>query len=142
MEGQQQEWFAFEEDCQETLYVTPLGENLYRLEETPVLVEQEIYLGDIIEAEVRDDGVLRFRRLVVASPWHHWSWFLAQIVIESSDFDGFTAMIEEQGGKWERIFGGLFIVHLPPESALDPEAELQKVVDTVQAKKQNDFASA
>ncbi len=113
---------SFEAGSEQTMDVTPLEGNLYRLEVTPVFVEQQLFLGDIIEAETQEDGVLSFRRLVTPSPWCHWQWFLSRATVESPAFEALKEAIEEQGGKWEQVFGGLFFVHLPKESRFDPEA--------------------
>jgi len=36
------------------------------------VVDQELFLGDVIEAETQQNGELFFRRLVTPSPWHYW----------------------------------------------------------------------
>ncbi len=130
-------WISFAEGSKQTLVVTPLGGDLYRLEWTPLLVDQELFLGDVIEAETQENGELSFRRLVTPSPWHHWQWILSKDVVESPIFEALTATIEKQGGKWERYLGGIILFHLPPEASLDPQEEMKKVINKVQTKRQD-----
>ena len=118
---------SFERGCTQSVDVTPLEGNLYRLEETPVFIEQQLFLGDVIEAETHEDGVLYFHRMITPSPWLHWQWLLSRVTVESPAFATLKEAIEEQGGKWEQVFDGLFFVHLPKESRFDPETALQKL---------------
>jgi|SRR5579883_1088800 hypothetical protein len=139
MENQSVErWISFEAGSKQTIVVTPLGGDLYRLEWTPLLVDQELFLGDVIEAETLANGELSFRRLVTPSPWHHWQWILSKEVIESLAFEALKSTIEKQGGKWERYLGGIILIHLPPGTPLDPQEEMKKVINMVQTKRQDE----
>src|SRR5579884_519233 len=68
----------FDDETMLRLSLEPLKGNLYRLGTTPLTDDGGIYLGDIIEAEIQVDGVLRFLRVVEASPLLHWSWLLPE----------------------------------------------------------------
>jgi len=123
---------------EEGLLVTPLGANLYRLEETPIPLDRDfetadadlqLWRGDTIEAEVLESGALRYRTTAAKTPWRHFSWILASDVIDSGAFAAFTDVVERNRGIWERIMGGYFIVHLPEDSTFDPEAELAACVE-------------
>ena len=49
---------SFEEGGHETVRVTPLDQNNYRLEATPFFQEEDqpmVYLGDVLEVEPRPD---------------------------------------------------------------------------------------
>jgi len=129
MEESQEVRLSFEEGSVSTEYVTPLGKNLYRLEMTPVLVEVEVSFGDIIEAGMQPDGVLRFCRVAERSQWRHWDWLLSKDTIESAPFMAFLQAIEEHGGFWERVFGGVLFVHLPPDSDFDPASALAEAIE-------------
>lgn len=124
----------FDDEMVLRVSLDPLKGNLYRLGTTPLTDDGGIYLGDVIEAEMQENEVLRFLRVVEASPLHHWSWFLSEKVIESAAFEAFRRAIERQGGIWERYFGGIFIVHLPPGASVDPQEEMKKIINTVQTK--------
>ena len=126
--------FKFEEGVDQTLSVIPLQENLYRLNVTPVFLDEQLAcFGDIIEAEKQEDGILQFRRVVERSTWQHWCWFLPKSIVESSVITTFKQLIEVQRGVWEQLFGGFFIVHLPEGSAFDPQVELEQLQAHVQA---------
>ena len=138
MENQSVErWISFEAGSKQTLALIPLGDGLYRLEWTPLLVEQELFLGDVIEAETQENGELAFRRLVTPSSWHHWQWILSKEVIESPAFEALQGTIKKLGGEWERYLGGVILLHLPPGVPLDPQEEVKKIINMVQTKKQD-----
>ncbi len=127
----------FDDETMLRLSLEPLKGNLYRLGTTPLTDDGGIYLGDIIEAEMQVDGVLRFLRVVEASPLLHWSWLLPEKVVASAAFEVFRETIEKQGGIWERYFGGIVFIHLPLGTSIDPEEELKKIINTVQTKRQD-----
>jgi hypothetical protein len=124
----------FDDEIVLRVSLEPLKGNLYRLGTTPLTDDGGIYLGDIIEAEMQENGVLRYLRVVEASPLRHWSWLLSEKVGASAAFEAFRETIEKQGGIWERYFGGILFIHLPPGTPLDPQEEMKKVINTVQAK--------
>jgi hypothetical protein len=135
MEEYQQMWLRSEEEGEESVDVLPLGANYYRLGSTLLTLGDEkevrLYAGDVIEAEAKENGVLRFCRVVERSRWHHWEWLLPREVIESSAFETFQCTLVTHGGVWEQVMGGIFFAHLPEESAFDPEAEIKKVLGEV-----------
>ena len=127
----------FDDEMVLRVSLEPLKGNLYRLGTTPLTDDGGIYLGDVIEASLQENGVLHFLRVVEASPLYHWSWFLPKKVVESAAFEAFRRAIEEQSGIWECYFGSTFIVHLPPGTSMDPQEEMKKVINMVQAKRQD-----
>jgi hypothetical protein len=103
---------SFQNGDSETLFVTPMGQNLYRMEESSALGEASYH--DVIEGELQADGTVRFIRICTPSGLKTVSWILLQSLVESP---GMTALLDKvmaAGGNWERIFGGVLIVHLPP----------------------------
>jgi hypothetical protein len=103
---------TFHNESSETLLVTPIGENLYRMEETSVL--GEVRYHDIIETELQDDGSLRFLRVATPSELKTTSWLISRALAESQSLSLWLDRVMASGGNWERIFGGYLIVHLPP----------------------------
>jgi hypothetical protein len=102
---------SFQEGDSETLLVTPLGRDLYRLEESSVF--GEVSYHDVIEAQPNTDGTLRFRRLVTPSGLITVSWILAKTLIESPALSPLLGEVIAVGGNWERLLGGCLILHLP-----------------------------
>ena len=49
------------------------------------------------------------------------SWILSKVQIESPVLSALLDTVISVGGFWERIFGGVLMVHLPP-------AELDKII--------------
>ena len=96
----------------EMLLVTPVGQNLYRAEESSCL--GEVCYHDIIETEPQGDGSVRFSRVVTPSELKTVSWMISQACAESPRLSTLLDRVMAVGGNWERIFGGCLIVHLPP----------------------------
>jgi hypothetical protein len=97
----------------ETLLVTPMGQNLYRMEESSALGEASYH--DVIEAELQTDGTLRFLRVYRPSGLKSVSWMISQSVADSPALSALLDKVMSAGGNWERLFGGLLIVHMPPQ---------------------------
>src|SRR5260370_10305155 len=98
MEKSQEVRLSFEEGSEGREYVTPLEKNLYRLDATPMFVDVEVFFGDIIEAEVQANGVFRFRRVAMRSPWRHCSWVLFNDTVDTAPFHAFHQAIEAVRG--------------------------------------------
>lgn len=129
----QRVWITFESGSKGTELVLPLGNGLYRLGSTPLILDElEVHWGDVIEAEMGEDGVLYFQRVVECAPFRHEFYALSQLVAESDEFRDLWAEIEACGGAGERMMGGLFWVHLPEGCTLDVRLRLE---ETYQQKK-------
>ena len=120
----------------ESVDVQPIGDGRFILQNTPVwcnLPHEEdedkflLNLGDGIETEVLADGT---HRLVAYkhSPLRHYSRLVPQTFVESKEYPKFFAAVEAAGGWVEGVMGGLLFVHLPPDSAFDPLAELKRSI--------------
>ena len=99
----------------ESALVTPLGANRYRLEENLLLGEATYH--DILEAEAQADGTLRYLRVAEPSGLKTESWILSKTLIESPDLTKLLERVDAAGGRWERVYGGVLIVSVPPTSA-------------------------
>ena len=104
--------FQDEYTSTEFLLVTPVGQNLYRAEESSVL--GDVSYHDVIETEPQGDGTVRFLRVVAPSELKTASWMISQACAESPRLSTLLDRVMAVGGNWERIFGGCLIVHLPP----------------------------
>lgn len=112
-----------------------LAPNVYRIEETPPfgfggLVEPELDfelgLRDTIETELKADGTHRFVRVVKRAELRHFDFLLPLQFAESRQCAEYVTAVEAAGGIWERIMGGLLLVHIPLDSKFDAEAELNR----------------
>ncbi len=108
----------------ETVDVTRVSDDVFRLEVTPLSRLGRHWKGDTIRAR-RCDGGLQFRGVVERSPMRHLQTILPCEFAESAALREFLADVEARGGCWERIFRGVLIVHIPPDCPLDVDAELK-----------------
>ena len=99
--------------------IARVGENLYRLEAVPVLVEGAGF-RDVVEAEPVGEGRLRVLRVAERSGWRTFDFILPPWQIDGEWGQALLRRLEELGGHWERVFGGLSFVCIPPGVDLDP----------------------
>lgn len=121
---------SFEKDSTETLLVTPLGSNLFRLESTPVSGPAN-YL-DVIEALPGATGVNNILEVVGVrqpSPLRRHDFLLSKELSESRQLHSLLERVQTEGGIWERIWGGQLVIYLPPGSPLDHNNEIIRVVE-------------
>jgi hypothetical protein len=120
--------FAGEITMVETVLAEEVGDGLWYLHETPLFGSEPARFATVIEVEPTKEGRLRFLRVVERSPYRTWDWMiLYERLILSPEFEALKERIMAEGGNWEHAMGGLFMVHLPPESTLDPEAEVARI---------------
>ena len=134
MDSIQKVWIIIEEGAKETLLVTPLGDNYYRLESTPFLTfDIELYWKDVIEASILDDGTLVYQRTVEYAPLKHVTYILSEKVVESVEFKDLLEAIKTQGGFTEVFMGGVLFCHLPENSSFDIDTPLKEIAKKVQS---------
>jgi hypothetical protein len=113
-------------DGRELLYMTPLGENQYRLEVTSI--GGHLRYGDTIEVgPPRSDGEVPYRRIIRRSGLRTQCFVLSKKLMESPGMQDFAQQIEALGGHWEGIAGGVLIVHVPRKLNLDIQQELKRI---------------
>src|SRR5260370_217956 len=93
-----------------------------------ICADVQVAFGCRLGVEAQVNGVLLFRRVAMRSPWRHCGWVLRKANVESAPFEAFQQAIEAHRGVWERVFGGVFFAHLPPDTDFDPEAALDQVI--------------
>jgi hypothetical protein len=129
-------YISFDDDVSfETMPVTPLSSDKYRLEATPLANELASF-GDVIQAKKDENGRLRFEQVVSHSGFQKHSWLLARPIVESPEFEAFCEDVMRKGGMWEKLLGGLVIVHTPPNEDFNPEVEMERLIRTVGEKGQ------
>jgi hypothetical protein len=103
--------------------VTRIGERLYRLDSVPMFTELAAF-GDVIEAEPIADAIIRFRRVVTPSNWRVFDFVLPRETVEGETLKQVLARAERVGAHWERVFGGVLYICVPPEVDWDPTTGL------------------
>jgi hypothetical protein len=113
-------------DGRELLYMTPLGDNQYRLEVTSI--GGHLRYGDTIEVGLpRSDGAVPYRRIIKRSGLRTQCFVLSKKLMESPGMRDFAKQIEALGGHWEGIAGGVLIVHVSRKLNLDIQQELKRI---------------
>ena len=113
-------------DGRELLYMTPLGENQYRLEVTSI--GGRLRYGDTIEVgPPRSDGAVPYRRIIRRSGLRTQCFVLSKKLMESPGMRDFAQQMEALGGHWEGIAGGVLVVHVPRKLNLDIQQELKRI---------------
>lgn len=105
----------FENGDSEQLALTVVGPDLRRLDESSFV--GDFRYGDIIRVKEMDDGALLFADIVERTPLVTRSWIRPADVLKSEGMNAILTKVMQAGGMWEQAFGGLLIVHLPPEIA-------------------------
>ncbi len=113
-------------DGRELLYMTPLGNNQYRLEVTSI--GGHLRYGDTIEVGTpQSDGAVPYRRIIRRSGLRTQCFVLSKKVIESPGMRDFANRIDALGGHCEGVAGGVLVVHAPRTLDLDIQQELKRI---------------
>ena len=109
-----------------TTAFTPMGSNLYRLEEG--FLCGPISFGDVIEALPTDrEGILLFRRRMKRGGLRRNCYGIPHDLVDKPSFADLTEEIEHLGGFAAVDFKGLFLVYLPRTCDLDVSQELHRL---------------
>jgi hypothetical protein len=112
-----------EEGLTMTAMCAEVGRNLYRVGSIPVATEAFAY-GDVIETEPAD-GKVRVRRVAERKGWRTFVFLLSLETPEPEALPRVLLKVEQLGGVWERTFGGILAISLPPTQSYDPSAEIR-----------------
>ena len=113
-----------DEQTTATLELAPLGPRLFRIESVPVMIEA-VGFGDVIEADSITDGNLRFVRIAEKSGWRTYDFLIPSGLIESEHIIAIQDRVLSLGGHWERVFGGILFLCLPPTTDYDPTEDME-----------------
>lgn len=110
----------------EVLDVTPVAQDKYRIEETPIF-NPCITLGDIIRVTEKQ-GISYYVETVQKSAYRRYAWLLSKEAAGSPEIRDMKQLVKENGGKWEQIFGGLLVIHMPKNTVIDTDAEMSRIL--------------
>jgi hypothetical protein len=119
---------VFFDDRVESVLTKSLGDDRYQLVKPPLGSDLATF-GDVVEATRDPHGVLLVRLLVSSAGFCRFEFALPREVIGSQGLADFCEAVMQEGGNWERVFTGLLIVHLLPDSSFDPEEEIKLLVE-------------
>ena len=106
---------VYENGDSEQLALFRVAPDLRRLEESS-FAGDAVY-GDIIRVKEMDDGTLLFIEIADHSKLITRSWLFSAEVLATERVQSILKSVMESGGMWEIAFGGLLMVHLPPDIA-------------------------
>jgi hypothetical protein len=110
-----------------TVDVLALGGNRYRIVDPVVgLWSPEIRFQDVIEATPGSNDDLVFKRVIECAGYRLFDFCLPPEWNEHPGIRAILTNVEENGGTWEAVMGGILLIWLPPESLLDPNVEIQR----------------
>jgi hypothetical protein len=107
--------------------VTRLGNGLYRLDGVAIGSESAAF-KDVIEADEVGSGKLRFRRVAQPGGWRVYDHVLPRGWLDSDRGKGYLAELDAKGVHWERVFGGVLFICVPPGLAFDPTPSIQAAI--------------
>lgn len=110
----------------EVLDVTPVAHDKYRIEETPIFYPG-ITLGDIIRVK-KKQGISYYVETVQKSAYERFAWLLSKEAASSPEIAALKRVVEENGGRYEQIFGGFLVIHMSSSAAVDVEAEMTRIL--------------
>lgn len=111
-----------------SLWVTPVGENLYRIEDTDLVWAYETAMyHDVVEAWPQTDDTLLFQRVVERSSWRSVLPTLGPAFWHSEAFELYLKQIEAVGGLWHIEIQGLLLIFMPPDVDFNPHQEARKI---------------
>jgi hypothetical protein len=118
--------FPGDVDVVEMLRATRVDEGTYRLEQSSGF--GEVFYGDVIEVSLLDPtGLSRFVRVVSRSGLKVSTFILTEQILESERLQVLLHRVAAVGGNWERVYGGVLFVHLPPDTDIDIEVEVKAI---------------
>ena len=104
-----------------------LGDNLYRV--LCNTMEEEFDFQDVIEAEPIDDNTIRFVRVAEPGNWRIHCFGLSKRVIESDSLRSFLERCVTRGIHWERLWGGILYLSVPPGMDYDPSDDIKALTE-------------
>ncbi|AIQ46661.1 hypothetical protein R70723_12855 [Paenibacillus sp. FSL R7-0273] len=110
----------------EVLDVTPVAQDKYRIEETPIF-NPGIALGDIIRVKEKQ-GISYYVETVQKSVYRRFAWLLSREAAASREISALKQAVKENGGRSEQIFGGFLVIHIQDDTMLDVEAEMSRIL--------------
>jgi hypothetical protein len=97
--------------------VTCVGPNLLRLEGVPLVPDLGATFGDVIEVSPISRDRFRFERVAEPGGWSTYLYSFSREHFESLEGRLLFAFLDVIEVHWERIFGGILLICVPPELA-------------------------
>ena len=120
-------WEPTEEATHGSFEVEPLGSDLYRVADIPIMIfgPRDIEYGDIVELVPARGNTYELRGVRQRSGWRRFDVLISPAVVDSVEFREVLSRVEADGGLWVRDFGGCLSIVMPPDSTWDPTADMR-----------------
>lgn len=109
----------------EKLLLTPLGGNLFRLENSSLLTGA--FYRDVIRATETEYDALLFVEITERSSLVTSLWVLSPELIQSDAVQAILKQVKDVGGHWEHVLRGWLWVHTPPMRAKEIDEQLRPI---------------
>ena len=103
------------QESTEQLYIKHISDDLYRIEETSMF-NLDLGLGVVAKLRMLENQEYEVVEIVEKSKYISYDWMLSHAFTLSDEFKLLKNKIEEHGGTWEQIMGGVFIAHIPEQN--------------------------
>lgn len=105
----------FDDGVCEEVEFEATGDGRVRLLATPTASTTEARLGDVVALEEIEGGIRRFVAIAEPSPYETFAWPEPAALAAAGAFEDLLRRVEETGGRVERAFGGVSLVHVAKE---------------------------
>lgn len=117
-----------EEGLTQSLLVTELDDNKFRIEDLMASFSGEIKYHDVIEVEKSPEGNLVFQQVIKESNWQTNDYLLSHQLTQSTELKDFLNDIHKNGGLSEIKMGGWLTIAMPPNSKIDVDEKINLLI--------------
>ena len=107
----------------EELTLFELAETLIRVDAIPLFL-QGVQYKDVLRVKRLEEGSFELVAVAEKSRWRTFNVVLSRDDVEGPVLKQFTSRLSALDCVWELVFGGVLLVAVPPELALDPNEVL------------------
>jgi hypothetical protein len=115
----------------ENTYGIRVGEERYRVTATTLISPGRVRFGAVVQTVVEADGRRWVSAIAARSPYRSTMLGMSAHVIGSPELEDLKARIVAVGGMWEQLLRGILIIHVPPDSGVDPRSEIEGLLAAV-----------
>lgn len=128
MKNKQEVQICFDEDesLVEKLEGFFIGVDTIQIDENPIFSDKVAY-GDLIKVKRRKD-IYYYIETIKKSELAKLSWVLSKEIIESEKIEQLMNKIYENGGRAERVFGGILVINILKQDEDAITYELNEIV--------------
>lgn len=112
--------------------LTEVGEDLVRVDSIPFMSDR-VKFGDVVRVRrLGRPGEFEYVETVVPTTWRCVTLALSREVVEGPALQRIGTRLHALGCVWDRVFGGLLLVAIPPEAQAGTEDLVGRLFDPLQ----------